>query len=66
MTFFIDGEIVGTFVQAPTPGSLPGYQYHVPVYANHSMPATHHTFTLQNGHTGGQGSLVLLDSIMYT
>jgi len=66
MTFFIDNEVVGKFVQAPTTESQPDYQYHVPVYVNHSMPAGIHTFTLQNGRIGGQKSLVLLDSIMYT
>jgi len=66
MTFFIDGEIVGTFSQPPSTGSQPDYQYHVPVYVNYSMPATLHTFALQNGHIGGQESLVLLDSIIYT
>jgi len=66
MTFFIDGELVGSFSQPPSTGSQPDYQYHVPVYVNHSMPAALHTFALQNGHIGGQKSLVLLDSIIYT
>jgi len=66
MIFSIDNEVVGTFAQAPTTGHHPTYQYRVPVYVNHSMPAGIHTFTLQNGRMGGQKSLVLLDSIMYT
>jgi hypothetical protein len=66
MTFFIDGEVVGTFSQPPSKGSQSDYQYHVPVYVNHSIPAALHTFTLQNGQIGGQESLVLLDSITYT
>jgi len=64
MTFYIDGEISGSFFKK-APG-VPGYDYHVPVYVNEHLSPGMHTFLLQNGHVNGTKSLVLLDSIVYT
>lgn len=66
MTFFINDEVVGTFTSASSVRNESEYQYNVPVYVNRSMPAGVHKFTLQNGLKGGQRSLVMLDSIVYT
>jgi hypothetical protein len=66
MTFFIDNEVVGTFSLASYIGNESEYQYNVPIYVNHSMPAGVHKFTLQNGQKRGQKSLIMLDSIVYT
>ena len=59
MTFFIDGETAGTFELAPTGQNT--YDYNVPVYANNSIPSGTHTLLIQNGHSGGAKSLLLLD-----
>lgn len=64
MTFFIDGQNVGSFTRDTTGQS--GYQYNVPVYANPSLPFGDHTFTLQNGRTGGQAALALFDYMIFT
>lgn len=66
MIFFIDNEVVGKFSLASSIGNVSKYQYNVPVYVNHSMPAGVHKFTLQNGLQGGHNTLIMLDSIVYT
>lgn len=66
MTFMVDDEVVGTFTLPPTTGDQLSYEYNVPVYVNDTIPAGMHTFTIQNGHQGGEQSLVMLDYIMYT
>jgi hypothetical protein len=63
MTFFIDGEQVGTFVKTP-PGTA-GYDYGVLVYSNTSLKGGSHTIRIDNGHRDGAKSLVLLDRIIY-
>ena len=64
MSFFIDGNLVGNFVQPPTGDTT--YQYNVPVYVNESLPSGPHTIAIVNGHPDGNQSLTLLDSIVYT
>ncbi|OJT13238.1 hypothetical protein TRAPUB_10257 [Trametes pubescens] len=64
MSFFIDGELVGEFIQPPN-GST-AYEYNVPVYVNKSLPAGSHTIAIVNGQPGANKSLVLLDYIVYS
>lgn len=64
MSFFIDGDLVGTFVK-DAPGTL-GYDYNQLVYSNKSIPSGPHTLTIQNGHVNGIKSIILLDSIIYS
>ncbi|THU80170.1 hypothetical protein K435DRAFT_696225 [Dendrothele bispora CBS 962.96] len=65
MSFYIDGELSGTFVKEAPGGQ--GYEYNVPVYVNTSLSPGKHDFLLQNGHVNGTApSLVLLDSIVYS
>ncbi|KAK7694205.1 hypothetical protein QCA50_001385 [Cerrena zonata] len=64
MLFFLDGEFMGSYQQFPN--GDPTYEFNTMVYANSSIPNGHHTFTIQNGQLQAPGSLVLLDSIMYT
>ncbi|EKM60717.1 uncharacterized protein PHACADRAFT_168032 [Phanerochaete carnosa HHB-10118-sp] len=64
MTFFIDGQTMGSFELPPT--GQADYDYNILVYANSSIPPGSHTFVLQNGRPGGAKSLVLLDYIAYT
>ncbi|CAL1696644.1 unnamed protein product [Somion occarium] len=64
MSFFLDGQFVGSFFQPPN--SNPNFGYNFTVYTNSSIPYGNHTFTLQNGRIGGATSLVLLDSIVYS
>ncbi|KAJ7590694.1 hypothetical protein C8J56DRAFT_539779 [Mycena floridula] len=62
MTFLIDGIPAGTFNR---PGNL-GFQYNMLVFANESLSPQVHTLSIQNGHSGGEPSLLLLDRIVYT
>jgi len=64
MSFFIDGNLVGTFVK-PAPGTT-GYDYDVTVYYNNSLKPGDHTIRIQNGHVDGIKSLIILDRIIYT
>ncbi|TFK34068.1 hypothetical protein BDQ12DRAFT_700569 [Crucibulum laeve] len=64
MSFFIDGNLVGTFVK--TPPGLPGYDFNFTVYSNTSLPPGRHELTIQNSHINGSSSLILLDSITYS
>ena len=64
MTFYLDGQQVGTFIQEPNGDST--YHYNVPVYVNASIPSGDHTFMLVNGRAGGQSALALLDCIVFT
>ena len=64
MTFLIDNVLVGTF-QQPLTGN-PNYFYNVPVYVNESLSPGQHTITIVNGEMNGNGSLTLLDYIVYT
>ncbi|KAJ7293780.1 hypothetical protein C8J57DRAFT_1042712 [Mycena rebaudengoi] len=64
MTFYLDGAVVGTFVQQAV-GST-GFDYTVPVYSNSNIPPGQHTLTVQNGHIDGARSLMILDYITYS
>ncbi|KAI0336251.1 hypothetical protein GY45DRAFT_1333291 [Cubamyces sp. BRFM 1775] len=64
MTFFIDGEQVGTFVQPPDGDTA--YDYNVPVYANTSLAAGAHEIVILSGQPNGNKTLILLDYIVYT
>ncbi|KAL1952298.1 hypothetical protein VTO73DRAFT_1447 [Trametes versicolor] len=64
MSFFIDGDLVGVFVQTPNGNTT--YEYNIPVYVNESLPAGTHTIAIVNGQPGGSKSLVLLDYIVYS
>ncbi|KAF9448665.1 hypothetical protein P691DRAFT_32509 [Macrolepiota fuliginosa MF-IS2] len=64
MTFYLDGDVVGTFVKN-APGT-PGFIYNVCVYANDSLPSGEHFLQIQNGHTDGNKTLLLLDYLVYS
>ncbi|KAF4592735.1 hypothetical protein EYR38_008435 [Pleurotus pulmonarius] len=64
MRFFIDGHLAGTFSRE-APGT-PGYEYNVTVFSIANLLPTEHIITIQNGHSGGPPSLMLLDAIVYT
>ncbi|KAH9891100.1 hypothetical protein C8Q73DRAFT_651697 [Cubamyces lactineus] len=64
MTFFIDGEPVGAFVQPPDGDTA--YDYNVPVYTNMSLAAGAHEIVILAGQPNGNKSLILLDYIVYT
>ncbi|OBZ79761.1 hypothetical protein A0H81_00334 [Grifola frondosa] len=64
MSFYIDDELVGTYVHAPTAQPL-SYDYNVPVYVNESLPSAPHKFSLVGGRTGST-SLILFDYIVYS
>lgn len=66
MTFFIDDQEVGTYVQMAT--RVANYTSNALVYGNDSIPYGMHTFVLQNGHPNVQSgeTLVLLDYLIYS
>ncbi|KAK0486635.1 hypothetical protein EDD18DRAFT_1194613 [Armillaria luteobubalina] len=64
MSFYIDDVLVGQFSYI-APGES-GFDYNVTVYANSSIPAGMHRFTVQNGHIGGRKSLLLFDAFIYS
>ncbi|KAI0638986.1 hypothetical protein C8Q77DRAFT_1045880 [Trametes polyzona] len=64
MSFYIDGELVGRFIQIANGDAT--YHYNVPVYVNESLPDGPHTIAIVNGQRGSDKSLVLLDYIVYT
>ncbi|KAI0700419.1 hypothetical protein BC835DRAFT_416635 [Cytidiella melzeri] len=64
MSFFIDGDLVGSLSQ--TANGNTNYSFNVLVYSNDSMPAGVHSFTMRNGLVGGLESLLLLDYIIYS
>ncbi|KAL4255540.1 hypothetical protein AB1N83_012707 [Pleurotus pulmonarius] len=64
MRFFIDGHLAGTFSRE-APGT-PGYEYNVTVFSIANLLPTEHIIMIQNGHSGGPPSLMLLDAIVYT
>ena len=63
MTFFIDDQQVGAFIQAPDGNDT--YRYNSLVYSNANLEAGVHTFRLETGHSG-ELALVLLDYLIYT
>ncbi|CDO70906.1 hypothetical protein BN946_scf184829.g14 [Trametes cinnabarina] len=64
MTFSIDGQEVGRFVQPPNGDTT--YDYNVPVYVNESLAAGPHQLVILNGQPNGNKSLILLDYVIYT
>ena len=63
MTFFIDNQQVGAFVQAPDGNT--NYRYNSLVYSNADLELGVHTFRLETAHLG-ERALVLLDYLIYT
>jgi len=63
MTFFIDGEKVGSFAQQPDNSTE--YTYNALVYHNTNLSAQSHDLSIQLGLLGYK-SLLMLDSIVYT
>ncbi|OBZ78935.1 hypothetical protein A0H81_00321 [Grifola frondosa] len=64
MSFYIDGELVGTYVHAATGSST--YEYNVLVYGNASLPSAEHQFSLVGGRVTGSASLILFDYLVYS
>ncbi|KAI0793311.1 hypothetical protein C8Q75DRAFT_712891 [Abortiporus biennis] len=64
MSFFLDGQFVGSFFRLADGGT--NFDFNVPVYVNTSIPDGTHTFVLQNGHIGDLAALVLFDYFVYT
>ena len=66
MSFFLDGNLVGSYRQLPTGDAT--YEYNVPVYVNTSLPPGNHTIEIQNGqpNLSKTDSTILLDYIVYT
>ncbi|PBK93292.1 hypothetical protein ARMGADRAFT_1080439 [Armillaria gallica] len=65
MSFYIDSDLVGDFVNNPSPGER-GFDYNYTVYSNTSIPPGQHRFTLQNGRVGASQTLTLFDAIVYS
>lgn len=64
-SYFIDGDLVGTFTRSPS--GQPAFHYNFLLYANSSIPNGTHQFSMQNGQDGDtQPSLVLLDYAIYS
>lgn len=64
ISFFIEDELVGSFVFTPT--GEDAYYYDVILYANDSLAHTDHILLLRNGCFGGNISLILLDYVVYS
>ena len=65
LSFFIDGQLAGTFDYIP-PGNSNNYTYNAMLWANNSIAPGSHTFSLQNGYSNRSSSLVMLDYIVYS
>ncbi|KIP01711.1 hypothetical protein PHLGIDRAFT_337342 [Phlebiopsis gigantea 11061_1 CR5-6] len=64
-SYFMDGDLVGTFTRSPS--GQPIFLYDFLLYANSSMPNGSHQFSVQNGKPGdSRPSLVLLDYAIYS
>lgn len=64
-SYFIDGDLVGTFTLSPS--DRPIFHYDFVLYANSSIPNGTHQFSMQNGQNGDTTpSLALLDYAVYT
>ena len=64
-SYFMDGDLVGTFTRSPS--GQPTFLYDFLLYANSTMPNGSHQFSVQNGEPGDlHPSLVLLDYAVYT
>ncbi|OCH84425.1 hypothetical protein OBBRIDRAFT_741653 [Obba rivulosa] len=64
MTFYIDNELVGSYIQNKF--EIVPFEYNVLVYQNQSINPGPHNFTLSNGKVNGAKALVLLDYVVYT
>ena len=62
--FYIDGELAGGYTHVPNGDNT--YIYNVCLWASDSIGPGAHTFQMQNGRAGGNGSLVLFDYIIYS
>ncbi|KAK0446488.1 uncharacterized protein EV420DRAFT_1276697 [Desarmillaria tabescens] len=65
MTFFLDGFQAGTYSSEQDSSSL-GYKYNTSVFASETLSPGSHIIQIQSGHSGGDASLILLDSIIYS
>ena len=65
LSFYIDGVLSGTYTYTP-PEDSSQYAYNVLLWGSSSISPGQHTFTLQNGQSGGIPSLVLFDYAVYT
>ena len=63
LTFYIDNELVGSYIHTPT--SDANILYRVPVYTNTSLANQEHFLRIVNG-GGPDASLILFDFIAYT
>ncbi|OCH92701.1 hypothetical protein OBBRIDRAFT_726268 [Obba rivulosa] len=69
MTFYLDGQPIGSYSYSFVEEEQPVYHYSVPVIQLGSLSDENHTFSLINGLTSaaaGRQSLVILDYIQYT
>ncbi|OCH92669.1 hypothetical protein OBBRIDRAFT_726328 [Obba rivulosa] len=66
MTFYIDGEVHGSFVEYPPNTPNGTYHYSTLVFFTDALSQENHTFTLVNGEVTKTRSLVVLDYIQYT
>ena len=65
ISFFIDGQPAGSFEY--TPPDIPNsFIYNALLWKSDTLSLGPHTFSLQNGRSGGEVSLILLDYIEYT
>ncbi|EMD41418.1 hypothetical protein CERSUDRAFT_89984 [Gelatoporia subvermispora B] len=64
MTFYIDDEVVGSYIKNASNQS--SYDYNVLVYQNQALNPGQHTFMLSSGQVNGTDALVLLDYVIYT
>ncbi|KAI5116467.1 hypothetical protein M0805_006727 [Coniferiporia weirii] len=62
LSFTIDGELVGSFVHAPTTST--DYEYNVTAYANDNLANTQHTLIMQTA--GNNATLILFDYLVYS
>ncbi|KAI0638985.1 hypothetical protein C8Q77DRAFT_1078700 [Trametes polyzona] len=65
MVFTLDAEAVGSY-NVDTPLRTGPYDYNVLVYANTSLVPGKHVLEIMNGVPGSNGSILLLDYILYT
>lgn len=62
-TFYIDNATSAVFQRAPNGDT--SYQFNQTIFSKTGLSNSLHTLTIESGH-GGQQSLVLLDSVIYT
>ncbi|EMD35804.1 hypothetical protein CERSUDRAFT_124440 [Gelatoporia subvermispora B] len=68
MTFYIDGNVVGEYLDLTPTNDLPGpsYEYSTLVWQAEGLPLEEHSFTLVNGQISHNKSLILLDYVKCT